>query len=298
MVENRNSLTPFFIAILGIGCLSAMDGAVKAMSLDVGAFAALSWRLLASVPLVAIAYLLLRKGWPTRKALRFHIMRGLLTVPMAFLFFYGLERVPMAQAIALAFLAPLFAIFLAALLLKEKVGGSTLVGAGLAFGGTLVIFFGQAQAEMGDAAMLGGVAILGSALLYGFNIILMREQALNADPIEIGFFTYCVSATGFWALAFLLFGGAAYPEGQDFAVAASAVTGVAGTLLLAWAYARASASYLSATEYSGFLWAALFGFVLFGEVPLGWTIVGAAAILCGVWIASRPAPTGHEMIEA
>ncbi|WP_343344960.1 DMT family transporter [Sphingomicrobium sp. XHP0239] len=298
MSRAANPLSAFLVAVLGVGCLSAMDGAVKAMSLDVGALDALCWRLAASVPLVVLAYVLLRKTRPTRTAVRLHVMRGVLGVPMALLFFSGLERVPMAQAIALAFMAPLFALFWARLLLGEKVEGASVLGSIVAFSGTLLIFFGQAQADMGEAAFVGALMILGSAVLYSFNIILMRQQSQVADPIEIALFLYLIPASLFWIIGVGVGGGVQYPEGQEIAIVAAAVTGVAGTILLAWAYRRATASYLSASEYAGFLWAAAFGFLLFGEVPLPWTVAGGAAIIAGVWIASRPAAPGHEMIEA
>ena len=296
MSRTDNPPIAFVIAVLGVGCLAGMDGAVKTMSLDVGAFDALCWRLLASLPLAGTIYLFGRKQKPTRAAMTLHLLRAAIGVPMALLFFSGLERVPMAQAIALAFLAPLFALFWARIFLGEEVGRGSIVGSLVAFTGTLAIFFGQSQADMGPQAFWGAVMILGSALFYSVNIILMRRQAQEADPVEVGFFLYSFMAAGFWAIGGLR-GGVTYPQGTEVAIAASAVTGVAGSILLAWAYRRASASYLSASEYAGFLWAALFGFVLFGEIPLGWTVAGGAAIILGVWLASRPAPAGHEMIE-
>ena len=297
MSREANSLTAFLVAVLGVGFLAAMDGGVKAMSLEVGAFDALCWRLLASLPLAAGIYAVARKRRPTRAAMALHLTRGMLGVPMALLFFSGLERVPMAQAIALAFLAPLFALFWARLFLGEEVGRGSVVGSLVAFGGTLAIFFGQSQADMGPEAFWGALMILGSAFFYSVNIILMRRQAQVADPVEVSFFLYTFMTIGFWAIGGLR-GEVTYPAGEEIALAASAATGVAGSTLLAWAYKRASASYLSASEYAGFVWAALFGFVLFGEVPLGWTVAGGAAIILGVWIASRPAAPGHEMIEA
>ena len=53
-------------------------------------------------------------------------------------------------------------------------------------------------------------------------------------------------------------------------------------MLLSWAYARAEASYLAATEYTAFLWAALFGWLVFGEPLSPFTVAGAALIVAGV----------------
>ncbi|MCM8558185.1 DMT family transporter [Sphingomicrobium sediminis] len=298
MSAQRSSLIAFAVAVLGVGCLSAMDGAVKMLSLEVGVFAALCWRLGASVLVGGGIYAIGRKRAPSRKAMKLHLMRGVLVVPMAYLFFFGLARVPMAQAIALAFLAPLFALYLAAILLKEKVARASIGGSLLAFAGTLVIFAGQAQADVGREAWLGSFAILGSAMMYAFNIILIRQQSQAADPAEVAFFSHLFPAIIFWLIAILFVGVPDFPQGLDLVIWASAITGIFGAIGLAWAYARADAGYLAATEYSGFLWAAMFGFILFAEIPSPWTVAGAVAIVAGCWIAARPDPPGHEMIEA
>ena len=77
---------------------------------------------------------------------------------MALLFFWGLARVPMAQAVALTFIAPLIALFLAALLLKEPIGRRTVGGSLAAFAGVVVIFIGQARADLGREALLGSAS--------------------------------------------------------------------------------------------------------------------------------------------
>ena len=52
----------------------------------------------------------------------------------------------------------------------------------------IVIVLGQAHAKLGDGVLLGTAAIIGSALCYAVNIVLMRRQALAAKPLEINFF--------------------------------------------------------------------------------------------------------------
>ena len=61
----------------------------------------------------------------------------------------------------------------------------------------------------------------------------------------------------------------------------------AGVLLFAFAYARGEASYLSVTEYSAFIWAALLGWLMFGEPCRGLTLAGAVLIVAGCLIAAR-----------
>ena len=114
--------------------------------------------------------------------------RGIIVTVMAFLFFWGIGRVPLAQAIALTFIAPLIALLLAAVFLGELIGRRSIGGSAMAFAGVIVIVLGQARADLGREALIGSLAILGSALCYAVNIVLMRHQSLAAKPLEINFF--------------------------------------------------------------------------------------------------------------
>ena len=66
---------------------------------------------------------------------------------------------------------------------------------------------------------------------------------------------------------------------------AAAVLTVIGAMGLAWAYARAEAQVLVPLEYSGFLWASLFGWLFFGEKVSAGTVAGVAMIVIGTYIA-------------
>lgn len=286
----------FAVALLAIGALSAMDAVMKGLTLDIGAFATLCWRSIAAVLLVAPLYLASRKRWPTRRAMKFHLARGVLMVPMAFLFFWGLAHVPMAQAIALAFVAPLIALVLAAVFLHEPVGKGMAAGSLLAFTGVALILVGQGRAELGEKALWGSLAILASALCYAVNIVVMRPQAQSAKPLEIAFFQFLIGGTGFW-LAALAVGIPEYPAGLEWALLLATLLSIAGMLLLAWAYARAGAAYLSSTEYSGFIYAAVLGWIVFGETVSAFTVAGAALIVGGCIMAARTRTIDHSTIE-
>ena len=165
-----------------------MDAVMKGLVLAIGTYTTMFWRNLAGIGLSAALYLPRRNRWPSRPTMRIHIARGVLSAAMGFLFFWGIGRVPLAQAVALAFIAPLIALYLAAVLLREQFGGRTVGASLIAFGGVIVIFLGQARAELGREALIGSFAVLVSAGLYALNIIIMRKQALVAEPLEITFF--------------------------------------------------------------------------------------------------------------
>ena len=69
-------------------------------------------------------------------------------------------------------------------------------------------------------------------------------------------------------------------------IAGAAVLAVGGAMILSWAYGRAEAQTLVPLEYSGFLWAALFGWLFFREAVTVPTLVGAALIVAACWIAA------------
>jgi S-adenosylmethionine uptake transporter len=278
--------TAFAVATLGIALFSLMDALMKGLSLAIGTYNALLWRTLAGATMAGIVFLLRRSPWPTRPAMRFHLIRGTMSSVMAILFFWGLARVPMAQAIALAFVAPLIALYLAAILLDEKIERSAILASALGFAGVVVILAGQAEADLGPEAFWGSIAILGSAGLYAWNIILMRQQALLAGPIEIAFFTSFIMVSCFLVAAPFL--AAAPPPDQIPQILAAAVLAFGSLLLLSWAYARAEAQHLAPVEYTGFIWASIFGFLFFAEPVRPLTLIGAAMIVVACLYAARP----------
>ena len=178
----------FLVALAAVAVLSIMDAVMKHLVLAIGIFAVSVWRALANLIVAAALYLPRKLPWPSRATMRLHLLRAVVVTVMAFLFFWGIGRVPLAQAIALTFIAPLIAMLLAVPLLGETIGRSSIVGSLAAFAGVIVIVIGQARGTLGEGVLLGTAAILGSALCYAFNIVLMRHQALAAKPLEITFF--------------------------------------------------------------------------------------------------------------
>jgi S-adenosylmethionine uptake transporter len=276
----------FAVALAAVGALSIMDAVMKHLVIAIGIVAVSVWRALANFGISAALYVPTRNSWPSKRALRIHIARSVVVTVMAFLFFWGIGRVHLAQAIALTFIAPLIALVLAAVFLGERIGRLSILGSVLAFGGVVVIVVGQAHAALRPDALLGTAAIIGSALTYAVNIVLMRHQALAARPLEINFFQ-SLTIMLLWLAALAVIEVPALPAGQWHWIAIAAVLSTAGTLLFAWAYARGEASYLAVTEYSAFLWASALGWIVFSENVTSFTIAGAALIVGGCLLASR-----------
>lgn len=283
------TLRPLLAAIAGIALFSAMDVAIKGAALAIGAYSAYFLRCVIGLALSAPLWWWGTRRWPAPSVMRIHLIRGVVVAMMGLTFFFALVRLPIAQAIAISFIAPLIALWLAALLLGEVIRRAAIIAGIFGLAGVVVIVGGKFAGEsVDDAALLGLVAIFLSALLYAWNLVLQRQQALVAGPAEVSTFQSGVAAAILLLAAPFLF---EVPEARQWAeVGIGACFAVGASLLLAWAYARAEAQVLVSIEYTGFLWAALFGWLYFGEAVTAATVAGAMLIVVGCWIGTRRRP--------
>ncbi len=277
---------PFLAVAAGIASFSLMDGLMKGASLAVGAYSAMLWRSLTSTAVLVPWWAARGSGWPHGDVLRLHAIRGLNSAVMATSFFWGLKFLPLAEGMAISFISPLIALYLAAVLLGESVGRRAVIASLLGLAGVLVI----AGARLGNGgysrdAALGIAAILFSAVLYAWNLILQRQQALLAAPREVATFQ---------ALFTSLFLGLLAPwllQLPDLPVAlllgAAALLATVSLMLISWGYGRAETQVLLPIEYSAFIWAAIIGWFMFHEALTLPTVAGAVLIVIGCWIAAR-----------
>jgi S-adenosylmethionine uptake transporter len=283
----QHPVLAFAVALSAVATLSVMDALMKALVIALGIYVVSVWRSLATLAISASLYLPHRLPWPSRKTLHLHVGRGAVVMVMAWLFFWGIGRVPLAQGIALTFIAPLLALLLAAVSLGETISARSIVGSVAAFAGVVIIVVGQAKAQLGPGVLIGSIAIIGSALCYAVNIVLMRHQALAAKPLEISFFQSLV-VTLLWLAVVPFVGLPVVPNVSWWAwIALAAAMSVTGGLLFAYAYARAQAGYLAVTEYSAFVWASALGWLVFHERVGPFTLAGALLIVAGCVVASR-----------
>lgn len=292
-MRRSSHFLPYFVALFGVAVFSLMDGLMKGASLAVGAYSALLVRSAIGVMLAGPLWLALRKGWPGRAAVRLHLLRGVVGAGMAFTFFWGIARLPLSEAIALSFVAPILALYLAAALLGETIARSAVMASLLGLAGVVLIAWSRLGSEVGHPeAALGIAAVLLSSMLYAWNLVLQRQQALIARPAEVAAFQNAVVTVVLAVFAPWFF---VIPGGDSMGwIAGAAVLAVTGAMVLSWAYGRAEAQALVPLEYSGFLWAALFGWLLFREALTLPTVAGAALIVTACWIAAprkRPEQT-------
>lgn len=286
---------PILSALLAVALLSLMDALMKGASLAVGAYSAAFLRSLCGLALVTPLWLARGGRWPSREVLKVHLLRGVCGSFMALTFFYALTKLPLAETIAISFIAPLVALYLAAIFLGETIRREAIIAAVLGLAGTVVIVGGKIGREpMGEDALLGLAAILFSALLYAGNLVISRHQAQLAQPLEISAFHSGVAALVLGLAAPLLL---RWPDQHGaLLIVGSAILTVTGMVAFAWAYARAEAQVLVPMEYSGFLWASLFGWLFFAEAVTATTVIGTSLIVIGCWLAARRKDTEQVVV--
>lgn len=279
-------LWPVAVTMVAIALFSVMDALMKRAALAGGVYSALFLRSALGAAGLGPAWLLRAGRWPDSRVMRLHALRGGLQAGMAGAFFWGIVRTPLAEGIAISFIAPLLALFLAAVHLGETIRREAIVASVCCLGGVLVI----AAARMGQsghdsAAAWGMASILLSALLYGWNLVLQRQQAQLARPVEVALFQNLFMALFMAPLLPWLW----ETPGRDglIDIAGAAVLASSALMLLAWAYARAEAQVLVPVEYTAFLWSALMGWLWFAERVTGPTLIGLALIIAGVWLGTR-----------
>ncbi|MET1754235.1 DMT family transporter [Novosphingobium sp. RD2P27] len=287
-----SSLPAVLAVAAGIVTFSAMDAAIKGASLMVGVYTALLLRNIIGTAIMLPFWIAATPRLPARPVLALHALRSAVNTGMALLFFIGLVRIPMAEGIALSFIAPLIALFLAAVFLGERIRAQAAVATLLGLAGVLVIVgsrLGTHEASSED--LVGVAAVLASAVLYAVNLVLQRKQALLAGPVEITLFqnlfvAMILSLFAPWLLV-------APPPDVLGLIAIGAVFATIALALFAWGYARAEAQVLLPLEYTAFVWAALFGWIFFQEQLSAALLAGTILIVLGCWIGTRNPAREH-----
>jgi S-adenosylmethionine uptake transporter len=286
---------PFMVAAAGIGTFSLMDVAMKDLALSIGTYNAVMWRNCLGALFMGLLFIGTRQKWPPAHILKIHLWRGMVASVMSISFFWSLTKLPFAEAIGLSFIAPVIALYLAAVMLGETIGREAIWASLAGLGGVVIIMAGRLSGQYTNGHLWGAAAVLFSAVVFAYNLILARKQAQVAGPIEIAFFQnlFVAATLSFAAPWFLQPIGAAHTP----LIGSAAILSIISLLLLSWAYARAEAQILIPVEYTAFVWAALFGWLFFAEPVTVPVLLGTVLIVSGSLIAARAKPEPVNQVE-
>jgi drug/metabolite transporter (DMT)-like permease len=271
--------------MLAAFALAANHSLVRVVTAELHPFEASALRFLWALPIM-LPWLLRGRGAVLRTQRHgLHFATAVLTVIMTASFFVALSRMPLAEATALNFTAPLFTTVIAAWMLKERVElarwGATVIG----FAGVLIILR-PGLAEIPPVALL---PTFGAFLLAWWFIAVKRLSATESTA------TITTYQTLWSALLLTLIAVPVWvtPTWETLGYsAAMGGLGTTGIIFTSRAFSLAEASIVAPLDYVRLPFIAIVGYLAFGEIPDGISVVGALIITASaIFIVRRATVT-------
>ncbi|MFN4023367.1 MAG: DMT family transporter [Hyphomonas sp.] len=270
---------PILLVCIGVVFGCGIDAIMKFIMLNgTSVLTATTWRYLLGAAIMIVLFIYTGRRMPALPAIRFHALRSVAQVLSAFLFFFALTQMALAEVVVLGFTAALMIAPIARVILGERMSPVTITASLVGFGGAALAATAQTSGAPPDGdRLIGAAATLGAAVLYALNIVLLRLRTRQEDSLTLVTFMNVFPAL--FLLPFMLLFSAPLPEIIAWpAMGSAAVFGICIWWLMTIAYGRAKAQTLAPFEYTGLLWSALLGYVFFQEIP-GWRVWAGAAII-------------------
>ncbi len=282
--EGRNNGLGILAMVAGIFCMATMDALAKWLGESYSLSQIVFFRALFAIPPVLIlahfsgGLRLLKTQRPM-----VHIFRGVCTAVAIFSFFASLRVLPLAEAWAIAFAAPLIVTALSMPLLGEPVGWRRWSGVLIGFLGVLIVVR-PGMTAFQPAALLA----LATAVGYALVMITGRKYATTESTAALVFYTTLIPL----ALAgTVLPMNWQTPVGGDWALFVILGTlGGLAMLLLTQAFRLAQAAVVVPFDYTAMIWSVAWGWLLWRDLPDAMAWAGAALIIVsGLYVAHREA---------
>jgi len=217
------------------------------------------------------------------------------------MWFAALKLLPLPEAMAISFAAPIITLVLAVVLLKETMRIYRWSAAIAGFTGVLIILWPRLAVLQtgvaGDGETLGALLVLASACLVAVAMIQIRELvATESTQSIIFYFTFTVMIGSLASMPF----GWVWPTRSDATLLIGAgVFGGVGQILLTECYRHADASTIAPFEYTSMIWGLAIAYLLFSEVPSLTVLIGAAIVItAGLFIIHREHQLGLKRGKA
>jgi drug/metabolite transporter (DMT)-like permease len=279
----RNRLTGIGLVSLTYLVFSLLDGSAKWL-VSVMPVLMVVWLRFATHVLVAGVVLFPLRGFGLVRTqhLRWHVLRALMFVAMTGINFWALQYLQLTVTSSIFFSVPLIIALISASFLGEKLAAGKWIAIVAGFAGVLVIV--RPWGAEFHPAMLASVV---NALMYAAFMMMTRRLAAYDSPETIQYLPAVGATIGLAPFAFAAW---EWPSGWlEWAVAClMGVLGGLGHYLLALAHRYAPASVIAPFLYQQVIYMALFGYLVFGDVPSAWVWLGAAIVIAsGLYLFSR-----------
>lgn len=261
---------------------NAADGVSKLLTADISPLQVI-WLRYGTFTVIMLA-LVWRSGGRSRLRTQrpgLQFLRGLGVTLSSILFVMGLKYLPIADATASSFVAPLFVTALSIPILGETIGWRRWTATLIGLAGVLIVVR-PGGSEFQTASLLPVI----SALTWAFAMIVTRMMSRTESPLT----TLAYSAVIGFALVSLFMPLVWQPLTWTMLLMGLFIgaSSTVGHWLLVTAFRYADASLLAPFSYLQLLWASIFGYVMFATLPDSWTLIGAVIIAgSGLYTAHR-----------
>ncbi|MCE3000967.1 MAG: DMT family transporter [Betaproteobacteria bacterium] len=266
-------LRSLLLMVLGILLITANDAATKHLVQTYPVGQVIGLRQTATL-MVLLPYVMLFSHWSQLRMVdvQGQLARGLLFIVGSALIVWSLAELPLATAITMLFLSPVFMVLLSMPMLKERIGHHRWVAVLGGFAGVLIIL------RPGGMDFQWALLIpLAAAAVNALRDVLTRRMSRSESSMSILFWSNIIlMAGGFTTLP--LGWKPVDAQAAMWIVAAGVFNGTAHFCMIE-ALRSGEASLLAPIRYTALLWAALFGFLIWGEVPDVWLWAGATVVV-------------------
>ena len=223
-----------------------------------------------------------------------HLFRGILITVSLWGIFYGFKVLPLANATSLGFSEILFMTIVAIPFLGEKVDKPQWVAIVLGFIGVLII--AQPSRDIFNLSEMATFVMIGAACIDGVVLLYARKLGRKDSTLTILFY-YGLFSTIFAGLLVPVEGWHPIQGDHIFFIIGVGIFSLLGQAAATYAFQFAPGAVLAPMIYSLLLWAVLFGYMFWGEVPTNTTFIGAAIVIaCGLYIIHREKKNSQLLI--
>ena len=208
---------------------------------------------------------------------KFHLARSIINVPMMILGFAALMYIPLEQIKAIGFLSPILVVILSVLILKERIYIIRILALIIGFFGVLIIL------RPGIIEInVGAYMVLLSGLLWSTVIIITKFMSKEDSPMTI--LTYQYTFVSIFILPLALIYWTNPTLNSLYYALLAAIVGTVLHLCINHSYRLADLSVIQPVWFTQLIFASIFGFSIFGEIPDGWTWAGGILVFTSVLI--------------
>lgn len=291
-LHEPNVMRAVGLKVTSVVIFTAMASCIKAASVEVSPGEAVFFRSFFAIPVILVWLAWqgnLRTGLKTQNFWG-HLWRGIIGTGAMACGFTGLALLPLPEATAIGFAAPIITVVLAAMFLGEQVRLFRFAAVLVGLLGVTIILSPRFSTDLGDSitalAALGAVAALASAFLRAVALVFTRKLIVHEGTPAIVFYFSAIAA--FFGSLTLPFEWTTPSLLVIGLLVASGILGGLGQIFLTTSYRYAEAGVIAPFDYTSMLLALGVGFFVFNEVPTPIVLIGAALITsAGVFIILR-----------